>query len=692
MSTSSVKRPDIQGLRAIAVLLVIVFHVRPTWAPGGFVGVDVFFVISGFLITSSLAAEGLRDGSINLPAFWARRIRRLMPAATVVLAAVLVATALLLSVVRWPRILTETVASAFSVENWVLAAQSVDYLHATAAPTPVQHFWSLGVEEQFYLLWPLLLLLGLFIGRRTGAGSLRAWRVIVVVLFAVFLVWSVVETYASPSTAYFSTATRAWELLLGAGVALWAERLRPASAVATGLLVGGIAGIAASVLVISEATLFPGFAALLPTVGAALVIVSGLGQPRQRHLLAPLTWRPVTYVGDISYSLYLWHWPVIIVFSALVPKEPRLPMVLVVGAVALSFVLAALSTRFVERPFQHWRGRRVFVLGAALLATTGLLVGASYLNYARVTAELQQQADPRNFPGARILDPDFDASAWNDVVVPPIPNAIDIDVIPRQLTPGCMTLAAATEITTCDWGVPDGAKTVVVVGDSHAAQWLPMVDEVALKYDWRVVYIGKQYCSLTAQKDLLPIDPGKTYQECVDWNAKVEPYILELAPDLVIQGALSYGYPTWITESHADYDAGRAAGYAQAWQPILDAGIPIVAIREVPRFTTSAPQCITGFNATIDSCSESFDSLMGDRPSWLALAAQSESRVALLDLDPLICPDGICRPVIGNIITYGDDSHVGSLFARSAAWRLEDFLLEKEPALFTADQLTGSAP
>ncbi len=681
------KQPQIQVLRAIAVLLVVVYHVRPNWVPGGFVGVDVFFVISGFLITGSLIREGDANGRVRLRAFWARRVRRLMPAATVVLAAVLVGMTLLLPVWRWPDVIQQVVASALSVENWVLALQSVDYLSAGSTPTPVQHFWSLGVEEQFYVIWPLLIVGGILVARRLGTSSLRAWRLAVAVLFGVFLTWSIVETALSPATAYFSTATRAWELLLGAALAVWRPRSSLTTTTTSVAALSGLGLIALSVFVISPSTPFPGAIALLPTVGAALVILSGLGQPTWRWVAAPLRFRPAVYVGDISYSLYLWHWPVIVFAGTRFLPGQGLSLGWAALAVVLSVVLAALSTRFVERPFQHPTSRlaplslrRTAVLGAALLTITAVLVGASVLNFGRAAEQAAANADPRNFPGARLLDPAFDASQWNDVVVPPIPDPAGLYVIERQLTTACMTLLHETKITTCEAGDLDADRTVVLVGDSHAAQWLPALDQLGIENGWHVILAGRQYCTWSAGRRP-SLDRPVEFEDCEQWNAAIEDFILDLHPDLVVHGALAYGYPDWIEDGHNHYDAEMADGYADAWKPVLDAGIPVVALHEVPRYPVSAVPCLTAFGAAPEDCSYPLTDIVTG-PSWMAMAAELEPRVLLVDPVDGICPDGRCQSVIGNIYTYRDDSHISDPYARSLSWLIGDAIRTAYPDLF----------
>ena len=681
------KRPDIQALRAIAVVLVLAFHFRPSWVPGGFVGVDVFFVISGYLITDTLIAEATRNDSIRLLEFWGRRVRRLMPAATVVLGCVLVGMALLLPVGTWPNVMAQVVASALSFENWMLAAQSVDYLQSTAAPTPVQHFWSLSVEEQFYAAWPFLLLGGILLARKLGAKRIVVWRLITGVLFAGFLAWSIIETTVSPSTAYFSTATRAWELLLGAGLALWQPSRAMPAAVASILAIAGVGAIAASAVIISPELPFPGSIALLPTVGAALVIASGLGAPRWRAVTAALSWRPLTWVGDISYSLYLWHWPIVVFGMTFWPIDPQLPALWAAGGLVLSVGLAALTTRFVERPFQRplrelspWTIRRTAALLASLLTLTGVFVGGATVSFGQVSEQARQDADPRNFPGANILDPAFDPSAWNlESDAAPIPDPGGLWAIERQLTPECMTVLAESSITSCEAGDPDGDVLVLLVGDSHAAQWLPALDQFGLEHHWRVELVGRQYCTWS-ESPRLSLDTGNELPNCKEWNDNLEQYILDRDPALVIHGALPYGYPENLAQPQAEWDDLQADGYVEAWQPVLDAGIPVVALREVPRYPASAIPCLTAQGATAEGCSYAIDDVT--QVSWMRMAAEREPRVGSIDLDPGICPDGMCQSIMGNVYTFRDDSHISDPFARSLAWMLEDELRLLHPELF----------
>lgn len=342
------RKAEIQGLRAIAVGSVLLFHIWPSLIPGGYVGVDVFFVISGYLITGLLFREAQATGSISLLAFYARRVRRLLPAATAVLVAVAIFLPLLPRA-RWQETIHEIVASALYVENWQLARLAVDYLGGENAPSPLQHYWSLSIEEQFYIAWPLIMLGVLAMARRT-TDIRRAFFLVLLAIFSVSLVASIVLTASDPVTAYFVTHTRVWELTLGGLLALVV--LPPlSSAVREAMRVLGLAGIGIACVAFSTDTRFPGAAALLPTLGAALVIAAGKSSA-ERSTYKVLALRPMQYLGDISYSVYLWHWP-LIVFASLHLADSRISPTMGGFILAATIVLAAASKRFIEDPFRH---------------------------------------------------------------------------------------------------------------------------------------------------------------------------------------------------------------------------------------------------------------------------------------------------------------------------------------------------
>ncbi|TDD98819.1 acyltransferase family protein, partial [Jiangella asiatica] len=372
-------RADIEGLRAVAVGLVLAYHAGLPWVPGGFVGVDVFFVISGFLITGLIVREVETTGRLRLARFYARRIRRLLPATAVVLAATAALTVAVLPPVRWAQTAGDIAAAAGYVVNWRLAGDAVDYLSADAPPSPVQHFWSLAVEEQFYLAWPLLIIAVVWAHRRFGRRSSprRALVAGLAVIAVPSLAWSVHLTATSPGQAYFVSTTRAWELAIGAALALAATRLaRLPHRSATVAAWAGLGAIAVAALTYDATTAFPGHTALLPTLGAAAVIAAGT----TTHRTSPgalLGTAPMRFIGGLSYSLYLWHWPLLMAATAGWGGLSTAQGLLVVTA---SIVPAWLTHRLVEAPIHHARAlathpARAFAVGA--LATAVALTAAA---------------------------------------------------------------------------------------------------------------------------------------------------------------------------------------------------------------------------------------------------------------------------------------------------------------------------
>ncbi|HZE39724.1 MAG TPA: acyltransferase, partial [Stackebrandtia sp.] len=372
-------RPDIEGLRAVAVGAVVLGHAGAPFFHGGYVGVDVFFVISGFLITSLLLRERLGTGRISIKGFYARRVTRLLPASALVVAATLVASWLWLPATRFASIVGDALASAFYLVNDRLAVSGTDYLNADAAPSPLQHFWSLAVEEQFYFVWPVLLIVLTVAWRHRTSIRRKPIAAVLAVLVVVSLAISVVQTSASAPWAYFGTQTRVWELALGALVAVAANRLSAIrSGPAAALTWCGLAAVAVSVLWFDDATAYPGYAAALPVVGAAAVIAGGCARPRGGAGLL-LDTGPFQFLGKISYGYYLWHWPVLMIGPAALGVAASLKVNLALVAGAL--VLALLSYHLIENPVRRrkilkqkpWRG---IGLGAALSAGTAAIAVA----------------------------------------------------------------------------------------------------------------------------------------------------------------------------------------------------------------------------------------------------------------------------------------------------------------------------
>ncbi len=526
-------RPDIEGLRAFAVVSVVLYHAN-LGVRGGYVGVDVFFVISGFLITRQLVSTVGVKGFTALPTFYSRRIRRLLPAsATVVITTVLVARVVAPALQVKP-IATDAIFTTFYSLNYRLAAEGTQYLHQGDSVSPLQHFWSLGVEEQYYLFWPVIIALLALVGRR------HRHTLIFVVLagataFSYYL--SVTVTRHSQSWAYFSLQTRAWELGLGALVALGAQQLSALpSRVAE--LAGwlGLTLAVGSAFAFSDSTQYPGSLAAVPVVGAALVIAAGCGRRRkvERVLGEPL----MQCLGRVSYSWYLWHWPMLIMIPMIVGHP--LGVLSRAGVIWLSLVTAIVSFFVIEEPMRlTGRTTRSWFIGGAVITAAVLVVSMLVIAYPRASVGT----------GAAVSITKVDSST--PAALAEVQQAIEAGVAtgaaPRNLTPepaaaaedtppsssdGCHADYLVVKQPACVFGDPAGTHTAVLFGDSHMEQWLPAFDAAAKQAHWRIINWTKAACPPAQLSVFAPV-LNRQYTECNTWRSQTLARIADLHPDLV---------------------------------------------------------------------------------------------------------------------------------------------------------------
>ncbi|MCC8247249.1 acyltransferase family protein [Saccharothrix luteola] len=657
-------RVDIQGMRALAVGLVICYHLRPEWLPGGFVGVDVFFVLSGFLIIGTLTGEVRRTGRVGLLDFYARRIRRLLPAATVVLLAVTAAVIAVLPQSRWPTVLREVLFSAVNAQNWLLAVLSNDYGHATVGASPVQHFWSLAVEEQFYLVIPLVLLVAAVLAARRGAGPVRYAVVAVGAITVASFAFSVWYTPVDPGAAYFVTPTRMWELGIGGLAAMALHRLRPGRVVRVLLGWGGLVAVLASAFWFTTGMAFPGWIAALPTVGTAAMLLA-----RDDSLARVLGLRPLTYVGDISYSLYLWHWPVIVFVLEFTGREV-LDRYQVVFAGSLSLVLAALSKHFVEDPFRRRkrdRRRVTYGIGAAMVAVTVAVASGGWASAESTLAALRgRSVIDADHPGALALDPTRPVPARAGIPLAPDPAVAGEDGPLGDLPGDCNVYDMTAEPSACTYGAPEATKTAVIVGDSHAAQFSSALAEFVRHEGagrWRVKVVVRNGCPFTA---VPPSEAGTPLAVCSDENLKKLDLIRDLKPDLVVTAAMSpESYRAdldWTWES-----PDRAVeGYRTMLTALSDAAIPVAVIRELPRPARPVVPCLERRPDDPADCDTPRARAVGSATDPLADAATGLPGVRVVDLTDWICRADTCPAVVGNVVVYRDN-HLTDTYVRSLA-------------------------
>ncbi|MDT0181537.1 acyltransferase family protein [Microbacterium sp. ARD31] len=667
-ATSSRFIPHVQGLRAIAVLFVVLYHFWPGRFPGGYVGVDVFFVISGFLITAHLTRELMQTGTVRLTQFWARRARRLLPASLLVLlfCAVVAGSPYLMPLSALPNEVSEIIAATFYVENWYLAFTSADYLNHSGDPTTVQHYWSLSLEEQFYVLWPLILLFAAWLGvKHFRATRRRAVLVALGVVTAASFVFCVVFTLTDPAPAYFVTFTRMWQFGVGAFVAL-IPLLRVRHPLISFVLGwGGVLTLLAVLFRFDGQTPFPGYAALAPTLGAAAIIAAS-NTDRWWYPTRVLALRPAQFVGDISYSLYLWHWPLIII----APSVPFWGLTIYhrVALLALCFVLAWLTKRFVEDPVRSWRvltsrPSRVTLwasLGAMVLVA-GVAGGAWAVNAPAYRQGVQAiedlRADPPDcFGAAAVLEEGCADAAPSDSILP-APGFAGVD---RPADGQCFVQLNDARPVSCEFGSDaEDAPTVALVGDSHAFQLLSTFQRMADDNGWRLITYFKGACPWNNT----PLaTPGAFGAACSEWREGVTTAMSEQQIDAVFTAAIAT--TPYASAGFGSTAEAAVAGYREAWSQVLDRGIPVVTVVDNPVWETDPNKCLrTRDQAECDAGRG--EVLVADDP--LREAAEGMPGVTLLDFTDVFCDADRCRTVVGGANIYRDQDHLTVTFADTLA-------------------------
>lgn len=662
-------KPEIQGLRAIAVIAVLFYHIWPAVVPGGYVGVDVFFVISGYLITASLIKEAKTTGRINIAGFYARRIRRLLPASSLVLLAVVLCS-LMLPKSQWPDIVTSIAASALYVQNWILAAQAVDYLAADNTVGPLKHFWSLSVEEQYYIVWPLLLSLLLRSPRWSASNSSTVWIWTVGGIGILSFFQSLYLTSSNPGLAYFATSTRVWELTLGGGLAisrnrfgLLPQRLRSFFGAA------GLVCILLACFVYSKGTKFPGYAALLPTTGASLIIIAGDAiSPWSPYAL--LRTRIFRYFGDISYSLYLWHWPVLFFHEQMVERE--LNLLDAIGILSLSCLLAHGTKNFVEDAFRipKYTGRR-----AVALATT--CIGAPLLAASLVDLSLGRLTSPKSVAvsdpiGATALTiPGYDWASQEIASIVPSPATVRTDV-PSAYKEGCYHNLQEVSIKSCDYGNSSSSYKVVLIGDSHAAQWFPAFQELTNRRSMFFRGVAKTSCAFSLSS-IYSEALKDQYTSCIEWSKNLIDWLRSEKPDIVLIAQ----YPRYqaTSKKSVEDDQQVAEGMASAWATVKSIGLDVRAIRPTPWFGRRPDKCLSTSKHWKNDCvAIASEALMHDS----VVLASKLANVDLFDFSRYFCTGGVCPVAIGNVVVYRDIHHMTATFAKTLSPFIEEFLFVKE--------------
>jgi peptidoglycan/LPS O-acetylase OafA/YrhL len=675
-------RKDIQALRALAVTFVVLNHAAPDLLPGGYVGVDIFFVISGYLITKHLLGELSATGRLRLGAFYARRAVRLLPAALTVSAVSLILAWMTLPYPRWVGIAQETLAANLYVENWVLALKSVDYSAQTESASPLQHYWSLSVEEQFYLVWPILLIVVFTLAARHRMRNRALFTLALGTVFVLSLAFCIHLTFTSRSAAYFVTPARAWEFSAGALVAVRALRherdltitLTPAVAGTAQVLGYGL--ILVSAVSFTEQTMFPGYLALVPVLGTVLVIAAGPRHPAWSPNAA-LGARPVQFIGDISYSLYLWHWPALLLVPVLMNRDlqPVDTVILLAGTVLLAFA----SKKLIEDPARTGLLRRfgprscgMLLLGvmlAVILTAITMTVSASAADD-RQRQALEAISGGPCFGARSLSNPDcsdpFGAPGLAQVGPDEAPW---FDGAECSVAEDPIEVSGGTRLSTCDFsGGADPAAEVWLVGDSHAEQWKTALYGLGRESSWRLQeslvggcpYVGVRHTEFDGRST----DKG-SQDACLAWSEQVSDRILAGKPDMVFLAAFG-ARETLDDGSGRDQESQYRDAFAERVGSWADAGITVYVLRDTPlTLGRAGPDCLALNMSAPLECSIPAAEAVAVDPLAEAAATLDSPKVKVLDLQDHFCPGDRCYSAIGGVHVFFDTNHITSTYMRS---------------------------
>jgi peptidoglycan/LPS O-acetylase OafA/YrhL len=616
--SSKVRIHQIQALRAIAATLVVLFHAK--LAPGGFIGVDIFYVISGYLITGIIVKEITLSGAFNYRNFFLRRAKRLLPASISVLILTAIAAWLFLPPTIRSSLGQDIFAASIYISNYLFAWWQNDYQNLNATPSPVIHYWSLAVEEQFYLLWPLIIFTLWKIGRQRVVFRGVLGITILSFLFSLFL------TNAAPIWAFYSLPTRAWELGVGALLIFIPNvRLEKRSVSRTIIVWLSALTLLYGVVRFSDNTPFPGTAALYPIFATALLIALIRSWPPILNDFSRL--RFVQWLGEISYPFYLWHWPLLVIPSTRFGR----PLTLIERflLIALTALAADLTHRFIEKPFSKKRLTNQQTTRFAIAATlSGILVASGIL----LTTK-----DDISLPNGRSV------------------SLAAVMQKPKIYDDGCHANYGNKNSPECLYGDVNSKRKIVLYGDSHAAQWFPALEKIAIDEGFALISFTKSACP-AVEVDRVNSGAFKN-SDCNAWRANSIKRIKELNPEVVIMSSFQhFSYP----QRYSSRDAWWFEGQRSLYTKVLNSAPKLIYISDTPKPQRDIPSCLA--TAKADECDAN---------------EKSDPRVAggfvSLDPTPWLCADS-CPAIVDGIVAYRDASHISVDMSAALSDDLREFL------------------
>lgn len=642
-------RDDIQGIRAIGALMIIAYHV---WIGKVSGGVDVFFVISGFLMGSIFLRNIAQGKTINPFRFWGKIIKRIAPSAYLVLLVTLLAGYFIIPEPLWLQMVNEGIYSSLQLENIKLMQNSVDYLAREEPPSPVQQFWALSTQMQFYFFLPLIFLLVTIFSKIDN--FLPRLFLFFAAIWLLSFSFSLYQTYYTPQYAYFNPATRAWEFTSGILLAFaipfikinWQQRILLGCIGLTFLLLGGV--------LIPKTINFPGYIALVPVISAIFLIISGVGE-QQTFIQKILSNRFFLSIGNSSFTIYLWHWP-IFVFYLEISGNTSVAFIPGVMIALVSIALAFASSRLLETPFRerlHYKIYTPYLIGSAFMLPV-LVVAFSWRFYI-----LNMQQDSQNWSAA------ISASQTEVNTILPSTSAINIPKkefltaksnLPEAYHQKCHQNNPSINLVKCEFGDTQSSKTILLVGNSHSTQWLPALDQISKNKNFKLISITKSECPWGLLKG--------ASKECKVWHKKLVEFIETSKPYAIITTSTRAGkkHPEYVPET-----------YIQQWKNVSQLGVKIVAIRDNPWFDFDPPLCVArNKNETLICSKSKHDALQETNPSEDYI--NGINNLLLVDMTRFLCDTELCFASTSNQLIYRDSHHLSVPYVQSLTNKLSEEL------------------
>ncbi|CQD14855.1 acyltransferase domain-containing protein [Mycobacterium europaeum] len=680
-------RYDLDGLRGIAIALVAVFHV---WFGRVSGGVDVFLALSGFFFGGKIIRAALNPAVTLSPvAEVIRLVRRLVPALVVVLAGCAVLTIMVQPETRWETFADQSLASLGYYQNWELANTASDYLRAGEAVSPLQHIWSMSVQGQFYVAFLLLIAGCAYLFRRLLGARLRTlFLVLLTALTVASFVYAVVAHQGDQAAAYYNSFARGWELLLGALVGALVPSIRWPMWLRTLLATVALAAIVSCGALINGVKEFPGPWALVPVGATMLMILAGAGlqgdpaakerPPLPNRLLAA---GPLVALGGMAYSLYLWHWPLLIFWLSFTGHR-HAGFVEGSAVLLVSGLLAYLTTRLVEDPLRYrttgkapapvpgWLARlprptmalgtAIVLLGVTLTATS--FTWRQHVTVLRAAGKELSVLNPQDYPGSRALTEHVRVPA-----LPMRPSVLEVkDDLPASTRDGCISDFVNPAVVVCTYGDPTADRTIALAGGSHAEHWLPALSLLGQMHHFKVTTYLKMGCPLSTEEVPLIMGNNLAYPQCREWVEQTMAKVIADRPD--------YVFTTTTRPWNIKPGDVMPATYIGIWQQFSDNNIPILGMRDTPWLVKNGQpfdpaDCLAKKGGTPQTCSVKRSDMLSDRNQTLDFVAQFPL-LKVLDMSDAICRADVCRPVEGNVLIYHGAHHLTPTYVRTMAGEL----------------------